>query len=561
MPKFQSIDLAFPLAGIDVSQAFVTQKASVTPLGASYDQSFQQQRFETTRSATNVRGFDALQGRFRGGTRPGLTRYTTQGLTGPIQCLIPVVTVGITPPGGTQQASAAGRVVTLVAVDGSGNVKVLSPGQTSWVTPTGGTAALAANASSVTGGFVQATVCAVLGTTNPVTTAGATVWFADGLNYKKYVLATNTVSTWALAFASPLHSSAGTLPANSGNFPRLICTWRGRVVQSGIKTDPQNWFMSMVGYPTDWNTSATPITSTMAVTGNNSPMGLVGDVVSALVPINDDNLLFLCDHSTWIMRGDPMSGGQLTQLIPGIGATWGSPWCMDTEGVVYWLSNQAGVYQFSQFDYPRRISSRIDPILRNINTGTNLGRMVWDDYMQGFHLFLTNTNTLSGTHFFWEKRTGAWWQDSFGSPNLQPTACCLFDGNLITDRRALIGCSDGAVRYFDPAATIDENYPILSSVVLGPVVSGTSELMLRDLKVILGAGSGAVTWQLLTGPTAEQGLGTVVASGTLAAGNNPMCDTRVAGKAIYLKLSSSSQWAVERIKASVADLGRIRARA
>jgi hypothetical protein len=563
--QYQQINLAFPLGGVDVSRAVNEQTASVAPLGAMYDPSFQQQKFETCRAGVNVRGFDALQGRFRGGSRPGLTKYLVSTNASPVQGLGVLATVGLSPPPGySQQVSQSGRIPFLVVVAG-GTVFAVPAGSNQPFAPVGGAVFPASGplfmAPNAPSGNQIGSSPAV-----PVTDAGKQVmYFASGGGYFKWVPAsgaTGTVSAWA----STVKNASGVIPpmpSNGTNFARLICTWRGRTVLAGIKTDPQNWFMSAINDPCDWVYSPASTTAMQAVSGNNSPLGLVGDSVMGLVPINDDNLLFLCANSIYIMRGDPTNGGQLQCLEPGIGGQWGQAWCMDTEGVVYFVSSNMGVYSFSQFDYPRRISQHVDPLLQQVQTGVNTFSMVWDDWLQGFHLFVTNTAApaTATTHYFWEKRTGAWWQDTFANLGHNPLCCVRFDGNLPSDRRALIGCADGYVRYPNLSAASDDGTAIASQVVMGPVASGFAALLLRELRGLLGTGSGAVSWSLFAGASAEDALaGSPVASGAWAGGINPNRFVRRAGKALYLQLTSSSQWALEKVVCRAAALGAVRER-
>lgn len=75
-------DIRFPGAGIDTSRAFVAQ-----PNRPSYDGTY----LRTTFDAENVRAFDAVQNRMRGGSRPGLAKYIPTRPTGAtvwiIQCI------------------------------------------------------------------------------------------------------------------------------------------------------------------------------------------------------------------------------------------------------------------------------------------------------------------------------------------------------------------------------------------------------------------------------------------------------------------------------------------
>lgn len=79
------VDFRFPIKGIDLSQAYSLQPADTTPIGQ------------------NVRAYDALQARARGGSRPGLAKYVSAivGPGGLIQELNSLVGVGYTPPGPT----------------------------------------------------------------------------------------------------------------------------------------------------------------------------------------------------------------------------------------------------------------------------------------------------------------------------------------------------------------------------------------------------------------------------------------------------------------------------
>jgi hypothetical protein len=544
MPQYQKLDLQFPLGGLDVSRGFKQQTASVAPLGAMYDPSFQQQKFETTRSGINVRGFDVIQNRFRGGTRPGLTKYisTQVNSTNALQALGYMQVTNFNPPSGSAQTSTAGLLNYLIAVAG-GTIKFTWAGASAWSTPTNGSGAL--NSTN----FVSMTM------------VNEKMYFCDGLAYKQWTPATGAVGTVATATAT-----AGSLPASGANRCRLSTTWRNRWVLSGMKGDDQNIFMSAVGAPNNFNYAPASTTSTQAVAfnpagANPSGFGQTFDVITALVPINDDNLFVGCAGSCFLLRGDPMQGGQCQCLEPGIGVQWNC-WCKDEEGVLYFLSNKMGVYAFSQFDYPRLISQRIDPLLQQLASGANTTTMVWDHWMKGFHLFITNTAspTTATTHYFFEKRTGAWWQDTYPT-NMNPLCCCQFDGNNPADRRVMIGGNDGYVRYSDFSGTTDDGTNIASSVLYGPIVSKFEQLMLADLRGELDTSSGAVTWTAL-GATTAQAAATAASEGTgaWAAGLNSLAYIRRAAKAHYIKLSSTAQWGIESMQAQVAALGARRER-
>lgn len=529
----QFYEMSFPLAGIDLSNAYSRQLPRQLPDG----------RFaRSTRSAVNVRGFP-YGDRSRGGSRPGLGKYVSSPVVADwiIQELCPITTLGYTPAGGNVvQSSQSGRIVTLVAVS-QGNVYSVQAGGTSW--------SLADNLTAVS---PPLNFTGVLYST-PL---NQKLWFADGVNWCYYDPSLNQVLAWA--------ASAGTLPGDDqGNTPRLITTWRGRIVCSGVLLDPQNWFMSAVGDPTDWNYFPEEPTPTQALSGDNSPTGVIGDVVTGLIPFSDDLLIFGGDHSIYQMSGDPMAGGQVDLVSDTIGMAWGQAWCKDPYGTAYFFSNKMGIYAYKPGQEPQRISQPIESFVQGFDSGLTTIRLLWDDAFQGMHVFLTPTTAPAATtHLFWEWRTQAWFQDVFASSNYDPLTCCTFDGNLPADRVALIGSWDGYVRKFDASATTDDGSAFTSSVLLGPITSkNLDDFVLKDLQAVLGSTSGDVTFTVYADDKAESALtATVRVTGTFSAGRSLSKLVRQAGHAIYVKLSSAAGWQMETVRAKIVGRGDVRRR-
>ncbi len=525
------IDLRFPIAGIDVANGYDRQPTRPAP-GGGYAR--------TAAEGVNVRSFEPGTGRARGGSRPGLAKYIATQVNGAsalVQGINVVSGVGYSAPGGGVQSSQSGRVVTLVAVSG-GTVKVADAGAAAYTAVTNGTGAL--NATGV-----------IMSAAN-----GQKLWFADGTNYKVYDPETNSVSAWT--------ATAGTLPVDSaGNKPRLICTWRGRTVVSGLVKDPQNIFFSAVSDPTDFDYSPASVTPTQAVAANLSNLGLVGDVVTALIPYSDDVLLIGCDHHFYRLTGDPMLGGQIDLVSDAIGCAWGEAWCKDSSGNVFFMSNRMSVYRLSPGSPPVRISQAIEPLLSAVNTGTKTIRLIWSDRDQGLHVFISTTAAAgSNTHYFFEARSGSWWQDGFANNGHSPLVACTFDGNTATDRVVLIGSWDGYVRYFDQDADDDDGTSIFSSVTLGPILTkDLDDVMFKEAQAVLGTASGDVTFNVHVGATAEAALAsTSVLTGTWAGGRNLSTLIRRAGHACYIKLNASTPWAMEVIRCLIGTAGKVRRR-
>lgn len=523
-------ELAFPLAGLDLFNAFSRQLPRQMPVG---------EWGRTCREGVNVRSYDPATDRARGGQRAGLVKYTPAIVPDwTVQHLD--VTVGMSEGQVATQLSQSGRVVTLVAVS-QGNVYTFTPGGMSWKI-----------ADNQTGQDPPVNYTGIMFTA----TLNQMVWFADGNNWAYYDPRVNAVFPWV--------ASSGVLPVDQqGNTPRLICAWRGRIVLSGLLYDPQNWFMSAVGDPTNFDYAPLDLTPTQAIAGNNSPLGIVGDVITALIPYSDDVLIFGGDSTIYILQGDPMAGGQIDLVTKSIGMAWGQAWCQDPYGTIYFVSNRCGIYSFVPGQQPVRISQPVEQLIADIDTGLTTIRLLWNDRFQGLHVFLTPTRAPAPTrHLFWEMRSGSWWQDQFADPNFDPLCCATFDGNLPGDRVALIGSWDGYVRSVSTTALDDDGLPIDSAVVLGPINAKTlDDFLLKDLQAVLGESSGQVGYAVHVGSTAEIALSNApVATGTWGAGRNLDTHIRRAGHAVYVRLTASNPWALEVIRARVDMMGKVRRR-
>lgn len=527
------VEMRFPKGGLDLSRAFSQQ--SPRPVLGEY--------CRTSPSGINVRTFPATSDRSRGGTRGGLAKFFPQPVVAGwiVQNLDLLVGSGYAAPGGGSLSSASGRVVTLVA-GSQGNVYVANAGDTVWTSPTNST-----------------------GNTPPLIFTGryfsapnvSKLWFADGTNWVVYDPSINTLSTWA--------ATAGSLPVDgSGNTPRLIETWRGRTFLSGLLKDQQNWFMSRVGVPTDFDYSPLSTGPADPVSGNDSPLGLIGDMVTGFAPFTDNLALCGGDHTLWMFSGDPQSGGSINLVSGAIGMAWGRAWCMDPYGTLYFVSNRCGVYSYTPGGLPQRISQAIEQEVQSIDTGANGIRLLWDDRYQGLHVFVTPLAAPGETtHFFFEQRTGGWWMDVFANPLHNPISCCVFDGNDPNDRAPLVGGYDGYVRTLSPTATDDDGTPIDSEVILGPILTADlDEMLLKDIQIALGATSGPVSYEILVGSTAEIALASTpfLTGAWTEPGRSLTSMVRAAGHAVYIRFTASNPWAMESLRARVAGQGKVRRR-
>lgn len=398
-----------------------------------------------------------------------------------------------------------------------------------------------------------------LSTLRPVVFAvqnGPRLYFADGVNTKRYNPLTNTMESWT--------ASAGSFPvANTTDYPRLIENFRGRIWLAGIASDPDNWFMSAQNGPTDFDYTLT--TDQAAVAGTNTDgCGKPPDIINCIFTYSDDLGLMGCDHSIFRVNGDPRRGS-LDVVSTSIGMAWGRPICKDPYGAIYFMSSRGPVYRMSPGGFPELLSAAIDNILDDIDLAHTIVRMAWDDAHGGFYMTLTPLSVNRSTsHFYWDQRTGGWFRDRFRKAGHNPRCVYLYDGDQADDRVLLMGCNDGYVRYFDDMAADDDGLPISSYCFLGPLQNQGGGILLKELRFTLSDTSGKLKWAVHAGHSASDALASnATADGTLAARRNHVTPCRRHGHAVYVKVyqdEADYSWHLERLEAVAQGTGRVRGR-
>lgn len=399
------------------------------------------------------------------------------------------------------------------------------------------------------------------------TVLGQRAYLTNGEEYLYYDAKSDTVSAYKA-------TSAGVIPKRC----KLISNWRNRIILARGADDPQNWHMSAVGDPHNWDLFPPVTLPTQAVSGNNSRAGRCPDIINAIIPYSDDLLIMGGDSSIWRMTGDPMAGGQLDLLSDVDGIAFGHAWDKDDSGALYFFGARGGLYKLSPSGGMRKISSdAIDNRLRDINLGTYNVRCVWNDDEDTLHIFAMPFGS-GGTHvkhFAYEAKTGAFWQDEFGSTslalsgatNVQPTAAYVLDGDDPDDRTILVGCEDGYIRKWDKSASNDgdvaANSTIDSYVTFGPISMGReTESRLSALNLLLAKEQQGCRLQLFVSDTPDD-LGIPVWTGDFAPGRNDWRYIRGRGRYLWIRIRNSlfsSRWAFENMSARVDTAGRARVR-
>jgi len=349
-------------------------------------------------------------------------------------------------------------------------------------------------------------------------------------------------------------TSAGTCTRLSGSRCALIVVWSGRIVLSGLETDPYNIFMSAVGDAFDWDYSPSVQTVQQAVAGNvTEGYGKNADIVTALIPYTDDVLLIGGSHSIRRLLGNPAEGGINVSVSEITGIAFGSAWCQSPEGVVYFFGSRGGVYKIDpQNGIPSRLTAlSMDERLADIDISANVITLEWDDRAIAVRVYVSPTNGTAGTHYVWDVRNEAWWPFAYANNSHNPTAVHLLTGTTPAARRLLEYGQDGYIRMIDVDSETDDGNAIASYVYLGPF----SNMMFQEIYATLSETSTGVTWAICTASSMERAL-TIAPrqTGTFKAGRNPCHWPRAFMENGYLRLSASGPWAMESLMVAVENV-------
>ena len=372
------------------------------------------------------------------------------------------------------------------------------------------------------------------------------IYYIDGTNLKKLTLSSDTVSAWN--------------PSDIPALPRLIARYRGRIVLAGQVADPNNWHMSKSGDPDNWDTAPAVTNALMAVSGNIGEQGLMGDVVTALIPYDDDAMVIGMDSSIAIMAGDPAAGGAIDVVSNDTGIAWGA-WALDPYDTLYFMGID-GIYKMPRGGQIVSLTLNVlDDVFEKIDLSVNRVVLEWDYRRRGLLVIIANVNddTINDA-FFFDARTEGWFPTEY-PVTMGPNVIISHDAELADDKQFLLGCRDGYIRQIDEDALDDDGTTIASNVRLFPVSTRTgTDSRLAGLEIVLVEGSKDVTLKLYSGQTAEQvALSTTVRwSRTLKAGRNVLTLPRIAGAWLQMEFTATTRWGLESLYGLFDEKGRSR---
>ena len=356
------------------------------------------------------------------------------------------------------------------------------------------------------------------------------------------------------------------------------CLYRGRAVLSGNPNYPHQWYMSEVGDPFNWvyaeNDSLAP------VSGGNNRAGEIGDIVRALIPYQDEYLLFGCANSIWALRGDAADGGSLTPLNTTIGMFGNASWEFDS-GMNLFFTSKNGIHripygfgpieQISQFVLPNLAGdSELDPTVHRVT-------MKYDRIREGILTTITTIADGSNVAYWYNLTTKGFYPEEY------PNTCGaysmhFYNSNDDLDRALLLGCTDGYLRRFDDStlndATTNGTTAIESYMTLPlmQVDSDDNNLLLNNIVVTTAGGqaSGSASDTNSVDVEIYKGEDPETILEAIEDGDSPLHDVTVTGpgmanrirrrardRALAIRLSndqSDSTWAIEKISANIEEV-------
>jgi hypothetical protein len=242
----------------------------------------------------------------------------------------------------------------------------------------------------------------------------------------------------------------------------------GRCVLSGNPSYPHQCPASAAGNPWDWNIYRT--TADRAVPIGTGASGTIGDVVRALIPARDGQLVIGCAGSTHILVGNPADGGQMVD-INGVGVYGANSWCFDADGNLYFWGT-GGVYRLAKGSMQvENISQIVLPDLvddADASPSTHRITMGHDVARAGIKICVTLLADGSSRNYWFDLKTGGFFPDSHANDH-GVYAQFYYDANDPDYKGLLLGCKDGYVRVHDDAETNDDGLAIDSYVCFGPI--------------------------------------------------------------------------------------------
>ncbi len=379
-----------------------------------------------------------------------------------------------------------------------------------------------------------------------------------------------------------LAATYGALP----DFASLVCNYRGRIVLSGNKEYPFQWYMSRQNHPFDFNYASNDAQT--AVAGSNADAGELGDIITALIPYKDDYLMFGCGSQIWYLAGDPAAGGSLNELDLTTGIYGAQSWCFDNVGnLFFWGTN--GIYRTTIPGVPENVSRLSLPDLvkdEAVDSSTHRITMAYDPRRAGVLITITKFSDNSHSNYFYDLATQGFFPESSADTGCAVYSQLFYQGDAPDYRRLLLGCADGYVRYQNEDAKSDVDKDDVAVAIdayctWGPLKLSRDEDyygVLSALEIITAGGasggsqsdSNNVSYNLFVADTAEELLEKLAANtdyrvtGTVVAPGRPRGSRirkRLRGMYLGIRLWNSTAaetWSINKMVGTIKQGGKFK---
>jgi hypothetical protein len=368
-------------------------------------------------------------------------------------------------------------------------------------------------------------------------------------------------------YFQPSDNTNQTWSASPGSFPSscyLICQWNGRLV---LSDGTAAWYMTRIGSATDFDFSVSINDSGRAFASTSSTNAQLGQNIRALIPFNNDYLIFGMTDSIAMLAGDPGLGGTFVTLSQTIGVTDMDAWCITPSNEVVFLSRY-GVYVITPGVSPQPLSQTVIPReLQNIDPASYFVSMEFDTRDYGVHLFLNPLLGGNAQHWFIDWTNKAFFPQEYPTTQL-PSSIYAYDSLSTSGSKVLLGGQDGYIRRHADGQITDDGTAVSSSVTLGPMLLGTPHMLtgeLASLAAVLPTDH-SVSWAVHVSDTAQGvyeriAMGSTPAmSGTFSASNSASLRPPLSLRGIWagIVLSSTGAWELDTLLAEVRPGGRWR---
>lgn len=340
------------------------------------------------------------------------------------------------------------------------------------------------------------------------------------------------------------------------------CLYRGRLGVAGPPSNPEAWFFSRIGDPTDWDYAAPEVDAydeAKAVSHANNTSGAIAQPMTAMVPHDDQCIVMATRTELWIMNGDPASG-VLKNMSRNIGIIDKMAWCHTPDGWLVFLSAN-GVYGIPNQcaeNIPKELSRPVIPEeLINIDPTLYATSLTYDVRDECVHVFVSPyfSDVYDSHHWCIHWPSKSFFRYEPADSSMDPIVATSRTDRADANSLVVMGDRQGRLLGFSRAATDDLGTNFDSSVIYPPIaLPGTSEILVRWLVAKIAEDSGQFQWKMRLGSsTREATQAAVFSSGRLGQAGMGLTTPRIPingrGTSVQVEIHGipGNTWAMEQL--------------